>query len=169
MGGAGIYVWLRLYLLVFDGNMKKGKNLFRSKNLVINTSPEIKMSELIGEYASDYINMGETTEERQSFLNGACTAWNVAILPEHSREGAIRRVIEEYKRANPDADDVGDFDHDLRILVRKKLEMFPDIRKTILGATIEPISGAKYRINIASTDDRSLLKQMLSRKRVSNS
>ena len=140
--------------------MKKRKNLFGSKNLVINTSPEIKMSELIGEYASDYINMGDTTEERQSFLNGACTAWNLAILPEHSREVAIRRVIEGYKRVNPGIDDSGDFEHDLRILIQKKLEMFPDIKKTILGATIEPISGTKYRINIASTDDRSLLRQM---------
>ena len=151
---------MRLYCLVFDRDMKKRKNLFNPKNLVINTSPEIKMSELIGEYASDYINMGETTEERQSFLNGACTAWNIAILPEHSREEAIRRVIEGYERVNLGIDDSGDFEHDLRVLIQKKLEMFPDIKKTILGATIEPISGTKYRINIASTDDRSLLRQM---------
>ena len=147
--------------MVFDRDMKKRKNLFNPKNLVINTSPEIKMSELIGEYASDYINMGETTEERQSFLNGACTAWNIAILPEHSREEAIRRVIEGYERVNLGIDDSGDFEHDLRVLIQKKLEMFPDIKKTILGGTIEPISGTKYRINIASTDDRSLLRQIL--------
>ena len=146
--------------MVFDRDMKKRKNLFNPKNLVINTSPEIKMSELIGEYASDYINMGETTEERQSFLNGACTAWNIAILPEHSREEAIRRVIEGYERVNLGIDDSGDFEHDLRVLIQKKLEMFPDIKKTILGATIEPISGTKYRIYITSTDDRSLLRQM---------
>jgi hypothetical protein len=76
------------------------------------------MSELIGEYASDYINMGETTEERQSFLKGACTAWNLAILPEHSREEAIRRVIEGYKRVNPGIDDSRDFEHDLRVLIQ---------------------------------------------------
>jgi hypothetical protein len=140
--------------------MKKRKHFFRSKNLVINTSPEIKMSELIGEYASDYINMGDTPEERQSFLNGACTAWNIANLPEHSRGEAIRRVIKEYKRVNPGVDDAGDFERDLRILIQKKLEMFPDIKKEILGATIEPISGTKYRINIASTDDRDLLREM---------
>jgi hypothetical protein len=149
--------------MIFDKNMKKRKHFFGSKNLVINTSPEIKMSELIGEYASDYINMGDATEERQSLLNGACTAWNIAILPEHSREEAIRRVIKNYKRVNPGIDDAGDFEHDLRILIQKKLELFPEIRKTILGGTIEPISDAKYRINIASTDDRNLLKGMLGR------
>ena len=64
-----------------------------------------RMSELIEKYASDYINMGDNTEERQSFLNGACTAWNVALLPEHMREEALRRRIEEYKRINPGVDD----------------------------------------------------------------
>ena len=65
--------------------MKRIKRLFKPRNMVINTSPQIKMSELIGEYASDYIDMGENTEERQNHLNGACVAWNIASLdPEHS-------------------------------------------------------------------------------------
>jgi hypothetical protein len=75
------------------------------------------MSELIGEYASDYINMGDTTEERQSYLNGACTAWNIAVLPEHSREEALRRAIEGYKRMNPGIDDADNFEQDLRTLI----------------------------------------------------
>ena len=62
--------------------MKKKKKRIKEGNLVIKTSPEVKMSQLIGEYASDYINMGETTEERQSYLNSACSAWNIAVLPE---------------------------------------------------------------------------------------
>ena len=119
------------------------------------------MSELIGEYASDYINMGENTEERQSYLNGTCTAWNIAILPEHSREAALRRVIEEYKRINPGVDDADNFDQDLRTLIRKKLEMFPGIKKVIINAGIEPISDTKYRILIVSTDDREVLKHLL--------
>ena len=52
------------------------------KILFINASSEIKMSELIGEYASDYINMGESTDECQSYLNSACSAWNIAVLTE---------------------------------------------------------------------------------------
>ena len=141
--------------------MKRIKNFLKSKNVVINTSPEIKMSELIGQYASDYINMGEDTEERQNYLNGACTAWNIAVLPEHSREEALRRVIKEYKKANPGVDDADDFEQDLRTLIRKKLEMFPGIKKVIVNAGIEPISDTKYRILVVSTDDRKALKQLL--------
>lgn len=140
--------------------MKKIKRWLKPKELIINTSPKIKMSELISEYASDYINMGENTEERQSYLNGACTAWNIAILDEKHREEAIRRVIEGEKRMNPGSDDVEDFDHDLRKLIQKKLEMFPDIKKFIVDAMIEPINDTKYRINIASTNDKELLKEI---------
>jgi len=141
--------------------MKRIKNFLKSRDVVINTSPEIKMSELIGQYASDYINMGEDTEERQNYLNGACTAWNIAVLPEHSREEALRRVIKEYKKANPGVDDADDFEQDLRTLIRKKLEMFPGIKKVIVNAGIEPISDTKYRILVVSTDDRKALKQLL--------
>jgi len=141
--------------------MKKIKRRIKPRNVIINTSPEIKMSELISEFASDYINMGEDTEERQNYLNGACTAWNIANLSETRREGALRQVIESYRRTNPEISDVEDFEHDLCILIQKKLEMFPDNKKIIIDAMIEPISETKYRINVASTDDKEMAKMIL--------
>jgi len=51
--------------------MKRKKNFLKPGNVIIDTSPEIKMSELIGEYAFDYINMGKSTKEHQTYLNGA--------------------------------------------------------------------------------------------------
>jgi len=143
--------------------VKKKKRRIKKKNLLINTSPKIKMSELIGEYASDYINMGETTDERQSYLNSACNAWNIAVLPEHLREEALRRSIEEYKRINPGIDDADHLAYDLRKLIQKKLQMFPGVKKVIIEASIEPISDTKYRILMASTDHPEQLKQMLTR------
>ena len=135
------------------------------KKLIINTSPKIKMSELVSEYASDYINMGEDTEERQNYLNGACTAWNIAILDEDHREGALRGAIDAYKKMNPGTDDVENFEHDLRILIQKKLETFPDIKKVLIDAMIEPISETKYRITIASTDDKESAKAIFKMRR----
>jgi len=143
--------------------VKKKKKQIKKGDLLINTSPEIKMSELIGEYASDYINMGETTDERQSYLNSACNAWNIAVLPEHLREEALRRSIEEYKRINPGIDDADNLAHDLRKLIQKKLQMFPGVKKVIIDASIEPISDTKYRILVASTDHPEQLKQVLTR------
>jgi len=56
---------------------------------------------------------------------------------------------------------VEDFEHDLRILIKKKLEMFPEIKKVIVNAGIEPISEVKYRILIVSTDNRKAVKNLL--------
>ena len=105
--------------------------------------------------------MGETTDERQSYLNSACSAWNIAVLPEHLREEALRRNIEEYKRINPGIDDADNLAHDLRKLIEKKLQMFPGVEKVIIDASIEPISDTKYRILVASTDHPEHLKQIL--------
>lgn len=126
----------------------------RAKNNVpFKTSPDIKMSELISNYASDYINMGETTEERQSYLNGACTAWNIANLPVNQREEALRRCAADYQKMNPTVDDVNDYLHDLRLLIQKKLEMFPEVKKVILGAFVDPINAKRYRISVVSSDN----------------
>ncbi len=142
--------------------MKKIKKRIKRGNLFINTSPKIRMSELIAEYASDYINMGENTEERQSHLNSACSAWNVAVLPEHLRQEALRHNIEEYKRLNPGIDDADNLIHDMQLLIQKKVQMFPKVNKVIVDAFIEPINDTQYRINVVSTDDPKQLKQMLS-------
>lgn len=122
---------------------------------------DIKISQLICQYASDYINMGETIEERQNCLNQACTAWNIANLDEKDREGAITHTIEGYRRINLEADDVEGYEHDLRTLIQKKLEMFPNIKKIIVNARIEPISEKKYKINIASTYDKEVVRRFL--------
>ena len=111
------------------------------------------MSELIVEYASDYISLGKTMEERQSYLNSACSAWNIAVLPDHLCEKALRRSIEEYQRLNPWADDADNLMHDMRILIQKKLQMFPHVNKVIMAALIEPVSGTRFRINVVSTDN----------------
>lgn len=143
---------------------KKLKRQLKSQELSISTSPQIKVSELIGEFASDYINMGKTIEERQKYLNGACTAWNIAGFPEHSREGVLRHVITAYKRMNPGLNDADNLEQALRVLIQRKLEIFPDIKKIIIDATIEPIKGMKYRINITSVDNIESLEEVFKKK-----
>jgi len=124
--------------------MKKIKNRKKTRNLFINTTPKIKMSEMISEYASDYINMGDDTEERQSLLNGACSAWNIAVLPEDLRDGALRHNVDEYKRLNSGIDDADDLIHDMQALIKRKLQMFPDVKKLIVDAFVESIRSLNW-------------------------
>jgi len=53
------------------------------------------------------------------------------------------------------------FEQNLRTLIRKKLYMFPNIKKLIVDAVIEPITEARYRIHVVSTYGRDLLKRYL--------
>ncbi len=142
--------------------MKKIKKRIKTGNLFVNTLPMNRMSEHIAEYASDYINMGENTEERQSLLNSACSAWNVAVLPEHLRQEALHHNIGEYKRLNQGIDDADNLIHDMQLLIQKKLQMFPKVNKVIVDSFIEPINETQYRINVVPTDDPKQLKQVLS-------
>ena len=95
--------------------------------------------------------------EKRSSAKG--NAWQ----PAHLREEALRRSTEEYKRINPGVDDADNYVHDLKILVEKKLQMFPKGKKLIVDAVVEPISETQYRITVASTDNAEQLKQMLTK------
>ena len=44
---------------------------------------------MIIEFAGDFIETGESMEQRQSHLNAACTAWNIANLPKYERRKAL--------------------------------------------------------------------------------
>lgn len=115
-------------------------------------SSAIKVSKMIEEFAADYISMGETDEERQNYLSSACTAWNIAVLPEHVRESALRHVVEEYKRENPGIDDVDAYIQNMRMLIQEKLQKFPTANVVIVNAFLEHIDGKKFRLSVVSTN-----------------
>ena len=62
--------------------------------------------------------------------HSACTAWNIAVLPEHARDSALHFFVEEYKKQNPGIDDADDLIQNMRTLVKKKLQLFPTIKKS---------------------------------------
>ena len=35
---------------------------------------------MIIEFAGDYIELGDDLNKKQSYLNAACTAWNISLL-----------------------------------------------------------------------------------------
>ena len=107
-----------------------------------------KMSEMILDIASDYIALGQNLEEKQSNLNGACTAWNIATLPEMIRPKALGHHLNQCQMFEGTIDDLR---HDLLILIDKKLKLYPNIHKRIVNAIIS-IENGQERIEIMSTD-----------------
>ena len=72
---------------------KRGSNVRRKR----------KISEMIWEFAGDFIRMVKTVEDRQSLLNAACSAWNMACNPA-ALVKALDQYMREYQRFNPNAD-----------------------------------------------------------------
>lgn len=109
-----------------------------------------KMSDMIWEFAGDFIRMAETVEERQSLLNAACSAWNMACNPAALGK-ALDRYMREYQRFNSNADraELAGVRGNMEKLIQKKLEMFPGDLRQIVGAELMRV-GDKDRIEVMS-------------------
>ncbi len=84
-------------------------------------------------------------------MNAACSAWNIALLKKEERQKALDNFIEHYKKINPDADDTDNARHDMELLIKEKMRLYPDMKKTIVEAKITNEKG-QNRIVVASTD-----------------
>ncbi len=113
-----------------------------------------KVSAMILKVAEGYIDMGETTEERENYLRSACSAWNIACLPPLKRESAIKQYVEQYQKINKaDEADCKALEEDIRLLIKQKDRLYPDVKVQIINSIIENIDGkdhatvASVRIN----------------------
>lgn len=114
-------------------------------------SHKSKISEMVWQFAGDFIRMGDSLEDKQSLLNAACTAWNMACAPPEQRKCQTARYVREYLKFNPDADEdeIDGVRHNIEKLIEKKLQMFPAVLRPIVGARVTSI-GDKDRIDVAS-------------------
>jgi len=116
------------------------------------TSRALKISEMISEFARYFIDRGKDIREKQKCLDVACAAWNISLYQEKGREKAIDDYVGKYEAENPDVDSrtVRALKEDMAGLIQKKLELFPDVNRLIIGAHITSEKG-EDRISAAST------------------
>lgn len=119
----------------------------------------MKISQMIIDLASDFIELGATLEEKQSYLNAVCIAWNISILPTNIREQALTHFLTEYKKNNPDEDEtsINNVKSDMELLIKEKIKKFPSATKPIEHAKITE-DDSEYRITVfLSTEDNQSL------------
>lgn len=111
------------------------------------SSTQQKISAMVLKVAEGYIDMGQTNEEKENYLRSACSAWNIACLPHPERESAIKRYVEEYKKINQaDESDCKALEEDVRLLIKQKDRLYPDVNVQIVVSRIENISGKDHVI-----------------------
>ena len=113
--------------------------------------PKRRMSEMLFEFAGDFIRLGTTPEAKQHYLNGACVAWNIASAPPERRKKLVDHFLAEYKRHNPNTDDaaLAAIRRDMEHLIDVKLKLFPrDVRQIVSARYLQTEGGG--RIEVAS-------------------
>lgn len=120
--------------------------IFRKKRV-----KKIKISEMLLNFAGNYISMGEDIEEKQQYLNGVVSAWNIACLNEKDRERSIKKYMSEYRKLNPSQSkrDFRDVEENLRLLIKEKEKFYPEVRIQIVNAHIQEVDG-KIHVTVAS-------------------
>ncbi|MBN2011508.1 hypothetical protein JW960_19405 [candidate division KSB1 bacterium] len=126
---------------------KKRKSLQGNSLLIPKRS---KMSELIQEFAGDYIGMGDNLVEKQNLLRSASTAWNIGNLSANKHKDALDEYIEVFKKYNPGTKYANDLRENMEILIRKKVTEFSAYKKQIVNAEIYQENGVE-RIVVFST------------------
>lgn len=110
-----------------------------------------KMSEMISEMATGFLDVDCTAAERQNRLNAACSAWNMACSSPEMRERQLEQYAESFLQHNPGTSpsDVADNIKDLELLIEQKLKLFPDDHRQVVDARVVGV-GSKFRIEVAS-------------------
>jgi hypothetical protein len=121
------------------------------KNKIRKSSENRKISAMVLRVAEGYIDMGETREERENYLRSACSAWNIACLPALKRESAIKEYVERCSEINnSDAADSKALEEDLRLLIRQKETLYPDVNVQIVNSKIDSIGGQEHAIVVTA-------------------
>jgi len=123
--------------------MKKRK---KRKNNRDKSSSRLKISEMIVQFASDFIDMGDNLEEKQSQLNAAVSAWNISLSHGEKRAQLLNEYMESFKSYNPhlDASDFQDVRENMEKLIAEKERLFPDVKKVIAFAEIRNVDGQEH-------------------------
>jgi hypothetical protein len=111
-----------------------------------------KTSEMITELGGGFVGAGEDLDDMQHRLNMVCTAWNLASLPPATRANALAKHMEQERKNNPTVPDAvfADTAQTIQKFVDKKLELFPDEDRPIVGGQVVPTGENRISINVVS-------------------
>ncbi len=135
-----------------EGQIQLMSNISKQfgENIVFTTQnqTDIKMSEVIIEFADGILRRAKSEEEEKRAIAIACMAWNLAL----QHEDKIAELKEDFseKFSHGDVQLKEDMDDVLTFLIQHKLDYYSHIDRFILNYHIST-SGESIRLDIAST------------------
>jgi hypothetical protein len=113
---------------------------------------KMKMSDIIWEFANDYIMLGDDLKHKRNLLKLVCTAWNIGNLPQELRKEALDQYMESLKSRNPEVDEIDilvGLREDMEKLIQKKDKNFAFINTKIIDAEIYE-ENKEFKVKVAS-------------------
>lgn len=99
--------------------------------------------------ADSFIQIAEDVDHANNLAYIAVTAWNISLYPEDQRPTHIDHIAREYEKSNPGVIKANLFAQDMQKLIEKKLDLCPNIKRTITKIGVEE-EGDHYRITTVS-------------------
>ena len=108
-----------------------------------------KMSDVLESFVEPYEDDEMTLSQRQNLLGIAVVAWNLALLPEDKRRGALKEIIKgilsgEDPLFQQEAREI------ITEMVARKDQLFADNQRYIVSYQLQDL-GTEYHLTVAST------------------
>ena len=110
---------------------------------------EKKVSEMILDVASAYIQLGKNIEEMQLYLDIACASWNMALLPRREKKDAMKAQLKFFRLHTDDELLIKCLSEDVKGLIKAKNYLFPNVKYPIVKAIIELANDNEYKVTAA--------------------
>ena len=108
-----------------------------------------KVSEMILDVASAYIQLGNSMEEMQFYLDIACASWNMALLSKRDKKEAMKEQLKFFKHHTDDEILLKYLKEDIEGLIKAKNDLFPNVKLPIVKAIIELDKVNEYKVTAA--------------------
>jgi hypothetical protein len=105
-----------------------------------------KISEMVLDFAGEFLRLGETPDKRRNLLSGACSAWNIACSPAEARAELLDQFMANYRLCNPGADSeqCRGVRQDMESLIQQKMKKYPGVIKQIVSCKLTVVDGKDH-------------------------
>ena len=115
-----------------------------------------KISEMVLDFAGEFLRLGETPDKRRNLLSGACSAWNIACAPAETRVELLDQFIANYRSCDlgADAKRCRGVRQDMELLIQQKMKKYPDVIRQIMSCELTVVDGKDHIVVLSRRQDR---------------
>lgn len=107
---------------------------------------ERKITQMILDVGAQFIELVDSEEERQTYLDIVCAAWNISILPKRKRSKEYKKYLNVLREKIKDVEMMKWLKEDLDGLIKAKNDLYPNEKRPIITAKMENTNTGKYKV-----------------------